>query len=218
MEIERRYFEGAELRAQEDAGSQKIVGYAAIFNVRSHVIWGAFQEVIAPGAFADTLGMDDIRALWQHDTAQVLGRNRANTLALSEDDKGLRVEIAPPATQAGRDAVESISRGDVDGMSFGFTVPPGGDTWFEDVDGMIIRTLLKVKLWEVSPVTFPAYPQTDVGMRDHFGAKPELPAAFSGARRAAGIEAAGAGARAVERLKLNLLLMSGRPAASPGRI
>lgn len=180
--MERRYFEAAELRAEDVGdGVRRIVGYAALFNVRSNVIFGAFQETLLPGAFAESLAMDDVRALWQHDTAQVLGRSKAGTLVLAEDSKGLRVEIVPPNTQVGRDALESIARGDVDQMSFGFTVPPGGEDWREDVDGMIVRSLRKVKLWEVSPVTFPAYPQTEVGVRSFFGDIPTIPAGVRGA-------------------------------------
>lgn len=182
MNMERRTFEIKELRAVPAVDNQPSVisGYAAVFNARSDLIWGEFREVIAPGAFAESLQRDDVRALWQHDTAQVLGRKRAGTLTLEEDDHGLRVEIHPPDTQTGRDAVALIQRGDVSEMSFMFTVRPKGESWAEDTDGTKVRTVLKAKLWEVSPVTFPAYPQTEVGMRSQFGEKPIVPGSLRG--------------------------------------
>lgn len=179
--MERRTFEVSELRAAAVDNNPVISGYAAVFNARSDMIWGEFREVIAPGAFAESLQRDDIRALWQHDTAQVLGRKSAGTLTLVEDDHGLQVEIHPPNTQTGRDAMELIRRGDVSEMSFGFSVPPQGDEWSEDTDGTILRTVRKAKLVEVSPVTFPAYPQTAVNMRSQFGEKPVIPDQARGA-------------------------------------
>jgi HK97 family phage prohead protease len=186
--MERRFFEVAELRAVEKDDGPLITGYAALFNVRSVVLWGAFREVIEPGAFAESIAGDDIRALWQHDTALVLGRSKAGTLTLSEDERGLRVEIAPPDTQAGRDAVTSIRRGDVDQMSFGMSVLSDGESWREEEDGTIVRRVRKAKLWEVSPVTFAAYPQTEVGVRSLFGDEPTIPAGVRGATATAEAE------------------------------
>jgi HK97 family phage prohead protease len=151
---------GLEVRAQADQPAT-ILGHAALFNSPS--VFMGFRETIAPGAFADTLG-GDIRALWQHDTTQVLGRTTAGTLRLWEDDQGLAFELDPPNTQTGRDAVTLIERGDVSQMSFGFNVPPGGDSWSEDGDGVPLRTLRAVSLMEISPVTWAAYPQTGVGV------------------------------------------------------
>ena len=194
--MEYRKFDLSEVRAGTDAASGPVIaGYAAIFNARSDVLFGEFREVIAPGAFAESLGRDDIRALWQHDTAQVLGRKASGTLILAEDERGLRVEIHPPNTQVGRDAVELIRRGDVDQMSFGFSVPPQGDDWHEDADGTVIRTVRKAKLYEVSPVTFPAYPQTEIGMRSALGVQPVIPADVRGATATADDN------RATERLR-----------------
>lgn len=163
MGMEQRFatIEGLEIRAEE--GSQPVIlGHAALFNSRSVFLYG-FRETIAPGAFTDSL-TGDIRALWQHDTARVLGRTKAGTLRLWEDDQGLAFELNPPDTQDGRDAVTLIERGDVDQMSFGFNVPPNGDSWSEDEDGIPLRTLKTVSLMEISPVTWAAYPDTGVGV------------------------------------------------------
>jgi HK97 family phage prohead protease len=87
-------------------------------------------------------------------------------LRLSEDNRGLAFEIDAPETPTIRDLVIApIQRGDVTGMSFGFSVVPGGQDWGEDQDGMMIRTLTKVRLYDVSPVVYPAYPATDVAVR-----------------------------------------------------
>lgn len=174
--MEKRIVEGAlEVRAAEDQPLQ-LVGYAAVFNTLSQVIWG-FREQIAPGAFAASIeDGDDVRALWNHDSAFVLGRTKAGTLALTEDAHGLRVEITPPETPLVQSFVASVQRGDVSQMSFGFRVLE--DEWDEDDEGQEIRTLKKVKLYEVSPVTFPAYTATEITARSEelLGDKPERPA------------------------------------------
>lgn len=161
--MERRItLENVEVR-EADGDQPVIVGYAAVFN-RLSVDLGGFREILAPGAFRDAIN-GDVRALWQHDSNYVLGRSTNGTLRLREDETGLRVEIDPPPTQWARDAVISIERGDVSQMSFGFNVPAGGDTWNEN-DGMIVRTVMVVNpLYDVSPVTFAAYPQTSVDIR-----------------------------------------------------
>lgn len=160
--IERRYMPVTELRAIEgENGLRKITGYAAVFNKLSDDL-GYFREKIQPGAFKNTIKADDIRALWNHDSNYILGRNRSGTLSMSEDDHGLKIEIDPPDAQWARDLMTSIERGDVDQMSFGFRTIT--DSW-QLVDGEDIRTLIEVKLFDVSPVTFPAYPDTEVGLR-----------------------------------------------------
>lgn len=153
---------GIEVRAKDADKPATILGHAALFNTPSVYMMG-FRETIEPGAFTASLS-GDIRALWQHDTARVLGRTKAGTLRLWEDDQGLAFELNPPDTQDGRDAVTLIERGDVDQMSFGFNVPPGGDSWSEDADGIPLRSLRAVSLMEISPVTWAAYPQTGVGV------------------------------------------------------
>lgn len=160
--IERRYMPVTELRAIEgENGLRKISGYAAVFEKLSEDL-GYFREKIQPGAFKNTIKADDIRALWNHDSNYILGRNRSGTLSMSEDDHGLKIEIDPPDAQWARDLMTSIERGDVDQMSFGFRTIT--DSW-QLVDGEDIRTLIEVKLFDVSPVTFPAYPDTEVGLR-----------------------------------------------------
>jgi len=145
----------------EGTEQPKIVGYAAVFNQLSEDL-GGFREKIAPGAFRKTIQEADIRALWNHDSNYVLGRNKSGTLKLEEDNHGLRIEITPPNTTWARDLITSIKRGDVDQMSFGFRAIK--DRWEVD-DGQNIRTLLEVSLFDVSPVTYPAYSQTAVSTR-----------------------------------------------------
>lgn len=166
IDIERRNFAVEGLKVEtRDGGATRIAGHAAVFNVLSENL-GGFREQVKPGAFAETIVKDDIRGLFNHDPNFVLGRNVSGTMTLSEDERGLAFEITAPATPTIRDLVLApIERGDVSQMSFGFVVPPGGQDWGEDEDGMIIRTLLQVKLFDVSPVTFPAYPATDVAVR-----------------------------------------------------
>lgn len=115
-EKEVRFLTGAELRTT--AGG-KLTGYACVYGQLSEDL-GNFREMILGGAFADCLGSDpDVRALWNHNPAAVLGRTRANTLRLSEDALGLRFELDLPDTQVGRDARVSIERRDVSQCSFG---------------------------------------------------------------------------------------------------
>lgn len=162
QDVERSCFPVSEFRAIEDSnGLRHIVGYAAVFNTLSEEMCG-FREKIAPGCFAKTIKEDDIRALWNHDSNHVLGRNKSGTLTLSEDERGLKIDILPPDAQWARDLMTSIERGDIDQMSFGFRTV--AQLW-EGEYPEEIRTLVEVKLFDVSPVTFPAYPDTEVGLR-----------------------------------------------------
>lgn len=154
----------SEIRMDEtDADSPaRIVGYAATFDSLSHDL-GGFREKIEHGAFSRALGEgQDVRALVDHDPGRIIGRSSSGTLRMIEDNHGLRVEIDPADTTAGRDIMESISRGDVSGMSFGFTVRE--DEW-NIVDGENIRTLRDMDLFDVSVVTYPAYESTEVALR-----------------------------------------------------
>lgn len=139
---------------REEGDGMRFSGYAAVFNEPSQPL--PFTERIAPGAFRRSLrARNDIKLLWNHDTGTVLGSSRAGTLSLVEDGKGLKVDALLPNTSAGRDASELLKRGDVDGMSFGFSVVK--DQWSADGNE---RTLESVRLHEVSITPFPAYTQT----------------------------------------------------------
>lgn len=162
--VEQRNLAAGELRAVMADGKRQLSGYAAVFNKRS-VNLGGFFEIIAPGAFADSIASDDIRALMNHNSDHVLGRTSAGTLRLAEDGTGLAVTLDLPDTAAGRDTFESVRRGDITGMSFGFRVLPEGDEWRYDDRENVIRTLKSVQLIEISPVAFPAYPDTSIAAR-----------------------------------------------------
>lgn len=153
-----------ETRAKGDKQVRIIRGHAAVFGQLSEDL-GGFREQIAPGAFADAIKTDDVRALWNHNPDYVLGRNMSGTLTMTEDARGLAIEIEPPDTQWARDLLVSMDRGDVNQMSFGFSVRPNGQDWAKDDAGQVVRTLKRVRLFDVSPVTYPAYPQTDVAAR-----------------------------------------------------
>lgn len=163
-EMERRTvaFDALEVRAGGDNEPPMIMGHAAVFNDAAQIMPG-FREQIKPGAFADAIQQDDVRALFNHDPNFVLGRNKAGTLRMTEDKKGLAIEVDPPDTQFARDLMVSMKRGDITQMSFGFRVVD--ETWDEDKDGNVTRTLNKVSLFDVSPVTYPAYVNTDVAVR-----------------------------------------------------
>ena len=150
----------SELRAAGDGNT--FVGYAARFNSDSQPL--PFTERIMPGAFAKTLrSKRDVRLFVNHDSGRLLASKRSGTLRLEEDEKGLRVEADLPDTQEARDLKELMRRGVVDSMSFGFTVPRGGDDWSEDGSR---RELREVTLHEVSVVTgFPAYEATSAAVR-----------------------------------------------------
>lgn len=150
-----------ELRAA-DAAPTQIVGYAAVFNQLSEDL-GFFREKIAPGAFAGSIASEDVFALWQHQSDKPLARKANRTLGLREDTIGLNAEITPPDTSWGRDAIVSVQSGLVSHFSFGFRTIR--DEWDYSNRDMPIRTLLEVQLFEVSPVTFPAYPQTSAEAR-----------------------------------------------------
>lgn len=151
-DMERRSF--AEVRT----AGRRIEGYAATFNSEANL--GGFVETIAPGAFRGALA-GDVLAMLDHDAGKVLGRTRSGTLRLSEDHKGLWFSLDLPDTQAGRDVLALAERGDLGGMSFGFTVPKGGDVW----QGKR-RTLRSVALKEISIVSaWPAYPDTELALR-----------------------------------------------------
>lgn len=152
----------ADFCVREDSGEFFIEGYFAVFN-SNYEIYPGVTESVAPGAFSGTLG-NDIRALINHDTRLVLGRNKAGTLELKEDSHGLwgRVKINQNDTDA-INLYERVKRHDVDQCSFGFN-PIKEDYEIKD-DGSVHWTIREVDLFEVSVCAFPAYEDTAVNAR-----------------------------------------------------
>lgn len=152
----------SKFETREDGEGLFIEGYFSVFN-SNYELWPGATESVAPGAFSETLG-GDIRALVDHESRLVLGRNKAGTLELREDSHGLwgRVRINPNDTDA-MNLYERVKRGDVDQCSFGFDIIEE-ETDFRE-DGSMHWTILRVKLYEVSVVTFPAYEATGVSAR-----------------------------------------------------
>ena len=165
MKRERRFVPVDDIEVRADGDAPVIEGYAARFNKWAD-IGGMFRERIAAGAFADTIADDDIRALFNHDPNFVLGRTSNGSLRLNEDNKGLFMENTPPGTQAANDVIALIDRRDVTGQSFGFSVQE--EKWqTKEIDGTPTehRTITKARLYDVGPVTYPAYSVTDVNTR-----------------------------------------------------
>jgi HK97 family phage prohead protease len=169
--MERRAFEVSELRIESAEGkATRMSGYAAVFGQSSVPLsdnMGSFIEQIQPGAFSGALA-DDVRALLNHNPDIVLGRTgrpgAPGTLRLFVDQRGLGFDLELPDTTPGRDLAVSVKRGDISGMSFAFKVPKGGEAWARSA-GVRTRTLKEVRLVDISPCTFPAYPGTEVSMR-----------------------------------------------------
>lgn len=160
---ETRTFDITKLSTRDATEEQpsKITGYAAVFNSKT-TIGGWFDEVIEPGAFARSLSENgDIRALFNHNWDNVLGRTKSGTLRLEEDEKGLKFEIELPNTSVGRDLAESMSRGDINQCSFGFWITE--ENWDYNVEPAL-RTIKEVELYEISVVSIPAYDDTEVSL------------------------------------------------------
>ena len=161
------------LEVRSGDSDNRISGYAAVFNQLSGNL-GGFREQIEPGAFDDVLN-DDVRALYNHEPHLILGRTTAGTLQLDADSTGLSYRIDTPDTRYAQDLLISIKRGDVTQSSFAFRVED--DSWDEDDDGRLVRTVKKFKrLYDISPVTYPAYPDTTVAARscDHIRSETAL--------------------------------------------
>lgn len=181
-DLDRRF---GTVELEERAGQEfpAITGYAAVFynpsdpgtqfDMRQD---GRIYERVLPGAFE---GVDkaDVLALYEHDRANLLGRTTAGTLRLSLDTRGLRYHLTPPPTQLGRQITESIRRGDLRSSSFGFRVPPGGDSWRHD-GAHTVREIRKADVREISLVAFAAYPAANSELTarslDHYTAAPPL--------------------------------------------
>jgi HK97 family phage prohead protease len=166
MELERRGLtEPVEVR--EEADGVRVVGYAALYNSRSVILPGGFQEIIRPGAFDDSLENPetDVVALWNHDENFLLGRQSSGTLKLWADERGLMYSVLMPSSRA--DVTEAVRRGDAKGSSFAFTVERDGEEYERSADGgPPLRYISKVKgLYDVSVVVHPAYPETTAAVR-----------------------------------------------------
>lgn len=155
MEKEIRSFE---VQQTED---EYVEGYAAVFNSRSELL-GNFVEEIEPGAFADVLE-NDVFALLNHDANYPLARTKNGTLELTEDEVGLKVRFKLPNTSFGNDIRELLKTGIINKMSFAFSVAK--DEW-KKADGIPLRVIKKAeRLYDISPVVYPAYPETSVSIQ-----------------------------------------------------
>lgn len=155
----------SEVRASKNAAKPQIEGIAAVFNVPTDL--GYFREQIAPGAFTNAIAeKQDVKCLFNHDPNQVLGRTKNGTLVLSEDNTGLHyVNDMDMSTSVGKDVYAHIMRGDIDQCSFGFVVRDEEVSY--DDEGIATRTIKQADLFDVSPVTYPAYPTTSVEARSN---------------------------------------------------
>lgn len=166
MKKEKRtaYFH-SEIRAKNDEESEKIFieGYFIRYEQETELFPGCFEE-IRKGAATESIKNNDIRCLFNHDSAAVLGRTSNKTLVLTEDEKGIygKVEINQEDPQA-MSLYAKVKRGDIDGCSFGFYIE---DETHEKINNFSDKFYLeKVNVFEVSPVTFPAYEQTEISAR-----------------------------------------------------
>lgn len=184
MERRALYLPG-KVEVRDVNGKPAFVGRAVQYNQWSELIYGHFQERILPGAFDQHLaGKPDVIACVDHDARKLLGRTSANTLNLLPDGDGIAVEVPQPETSYARDLAESIRRGDIRGMSFVFDVVT--DNWHRE-NSVPSRDVSEARLYEVSFVIFPAYPQTTAGLRALPGSEEEREAVM-GRMRAALVE------------------------------
>ena len=165
MQMETRTFTVDDLEVRDAPEGMSFEGYAAVFNSPSEPL--PFTETIAPGAFSRSLkSRNNVFLLVNHDPARPLASTRSKTMTVEEDSRGLLVKATLPDTTDGRDLAVLLGAGGaprvVDSMSFGFSVPRGGDTWNDDGSQ---RTLQQVRLHETSIVTFPAYRATTAAVR-----------------------------------------------------
>lgn len=167
--IESRVVRATEVRASKGPSGPRLEGYASIFDSPAQL--PGFRETIRSTAFDRALrDKHDVVALWNHNADLPLGRTTSGTLRLDKDSRGLHYVVDLPNTQAGRDAHESVRRGDVNGCSFGFMVDnEAGQSWSQerDADGtyFVQRDISDLKLLDVSPVTYPSYAGTQVAAR-----------------------------------------------------
>ena len=166
MKKELRTFVAQELRAAGSDKQPKVEGYAATFGTVANI--GSFQEVIQRGAFKRSLADgDEVVALVDHNPSMILGRRSAGTLTLEEDERGLKFSCVLPDTTVARDAYANLKAGNLKECSFGFFVDSeDGETWTRNADGSMLRTLVSVRLFDVSIVCFPAYDNTSASARN----------------------------------------------------
>lgn len=158
-----------EVRSRIDGNTLR--GHASVFGQMAKL--PGHYERMAPTAFSSVLDRTDtdVRALFNHDPSMLLGRQSAGTLRLKVDDAGLAFEVDLPDTSYARDLRSLVERGDLSGASFGFV--PGDDEWTTAPDGKQVRTHVAVaELVDVSPVTWPAYSDTDVALRHYDFSRP----------------------------------------------
>lgn len=147
------------------ANDIRVTGLAAVFNSRSEDL-GGFVEVIAPGAFRESLASgDNIYLLHSHDVSRPLASTRSGSLGLREDGEGLRFDARLIDSGVGGEVGRLVRRGDVQSMSFGFMVENAADESFSRVNGQMVRTIRRAKLLEISTVSFPAYPAASIQAR-----------------------------------------------------
>ena len=197
QKIERRTFLlPIDFRAKADNQPNKISGYAARYfdpndpNTQ-YQLWDDVYERLQPGAFDSALSRpDDVRCLFNHDPNMILGRTTAGTCRLTVDSKGLHFEADLPDSPAGQTVATAISRKDVTGCSFSFDVVAA--TWQEEIENgesIWYRLISDVRLYDVGPVTFPAYTATDCDMAsarsslDRFRSGRPIPSSVRSRRR-----------------------------------
>lgn len=155
-----------EYRKSESGG--KLVGHGSVFNVET-VIAGRFREKVLPGAFTRAVREDDIRVLYNHDPIYVLGRQSAGTAIVEEDASGLRYEAdVNPDDPMAMSVAAKVQRRDVTGSSFSFTIDDDADEeWVkpEARNGLPLRIIKRARVFDVGPVTFPAYEAAEVSAR-----------------------------------------------------
>lgn len=158
----RKSFFKSDFQTREADGKKYISGYFAVFNQETR-LWGDVYEAISPAAFDNAIKNDDVRCLLNHNDDIVLGRTKNQTLVLRTDDYGLygEVEVNQADIEA-LNAYERIKRGDITGCSFGFDVI---SEKMNDRGKSVLYIIEDLKLFEVSPCTFPAYPQTEIQAR-----------------------------------------------------
>jgi hypothetical protein len=169
-----------EVRVGSNDKEKHLTGHGAVYD-RWSVDLGGFKELFEQGSFTESIGKDDIRSLQNHDAHYILGRTKAGTLALEEDKRGVKFDVTLPDTSYANDLLVSVERRDITGCSIIFSVDPKDERWFVDgeevewLDALMAmwdekkhkveRRISKASMYDIGPVTFPAYPQTDVKAR-----------------------------------------------------